>query len=290
MLNAISPKKINKRLKLFIYGPPKVGKTMCAIQFPKPYLIDTEGGAVHDQYVELLNQQEGAIFQCTQAKEVLKEIDALHTEKHSYKTLIIDSVSILYSNLINDLIPKTTDKFGEPYQSANRLFLPLIYSLIDLDMNVVVIAHSKTKYESSNSGGKSKMESCGETFDCYKKIPFLFDLIVEAQYRGGQRVGIVKGSRLLNFKEDETFEFNYKSFADRYDLNALEREMMPKKLASDELLDVLQHYIKVLDIPIKISSKWLAKANIDTFAEMEETDIIKCIEHLKSKLPPIEEK
>lgn len=285
MLNAISPKKINKRLKLFLYGPPKVGKTTCSIQFPQPYLIDTEGGAVHDQYVDLLTQQEGAIFQCTQAEEVLKEIQALRTENHPYKTLIIDSVTILYSNLINYLLPRTAGKFGEPYNSANQLFLPLIYSLIELDMNVVVTAHSKIKYESSNVGGKLKMEATGDTFDCYKKIPFLFDLIIEAQYRGGQRVGIVKGSRLANFKEDETFEFNYKSFAERYDLDRLERETIPEKLVSAELLDELTSLRNILNISETIVSKWLAKANVVTLAEMNETSIIKCIDHLKSKLP-----
>ena len=38
MLRGKKPETIEKRLKALFYGPAGVGKTTCAIQFPKPYL------------------------------------------------------------------------------------------------------------------------------------------------------------------------------------------------------------------------------------------------------------
>ncbi len=285
MLKGKAPQTIQKRLKVFIYGPPKVGKTTCSIQFPSPYLIDTEGGAVHDQYVALLEKSQGAVFQCSEIDDVITEIKTLRVEPHPYKTFILDSVTILYNNLINYLIPLTKDKFGEPYNSANRKFLPLLYTLMELDMNVIVTAHSKPNYVSVGGGGKLKMEVDGETFDCHKKIPFLFDLIIEVQNRGGARIGIVKGSRLTNFKEGENFSFNYQSFREKYDVEIMERDTIPEKLCSTEQVIQLESLIKLLKISEEVTANWLNRAKVTTFCEMREGDILKCIEHLKSQLP-----
>ncbi len=284
MLRAKPPTAIKKRLKVFIYGAPKVGKTTCCIQFPKPYLIDTEGGAVHPQYVDLLKGSGGVIYQCTQADEVLKEVQALRREKHEFKTLIIDSITILYTNLLNYRDSVASGKFGEPYASTNRQFLALIYALMELDMNVLVTAHSKVKYVSTGTGNQLKMETEGETFDCYKKIPFLFDLIIEAQNRGGSRVGIVKGSRLTNFKEGESFVFNYESFCEKYDVNTMERATVPVKLASAEQLGEFSVLCIKLELSQDIKTKWLTKAKVEKFEEMKEVDLLGCIKYMKSKL------
>src|SRR5438445_393207 len=61
-LRGKKPELIQKRLKVLFYGPAGVGKTIAAIQFPTPYLIDTEKGAENKQYVKLLDQSGGAYF------------------------------------------------------------------------------------------------------------------------------------------------------------------------------------------------------------------------------------
>jgi GTPase SAR1 family protein len=40
-LRAKKPEAVEKRLKALFYGSAGVGKTTAAIQFPRPYLIDT---------------------------------------------------------------------------------------------------------------------------------------------------------------------------------------------------------------------------------------------------------
>ena len=94
-LRGIKPEAIQKRLKALFYGVAGVGKTMAAIQFPRPYIIDTEGSTDKKQYVDAIKKQEGVVFITQDFDEMMEEVKTLLTEKHEYKTLIIDTLTIL---------------------------------------------------------------------------------------------------------------------------------------------------------------------------------------------------
>ena len=81
-LRGVKPETIQKRLKALFYGSAGVGKTTAAINFPKPYLIDTEKGATNDQYVNILKNNGGVVFQTSDFDELIKEVKSLLTEKH----------------------------------------------------------------------------------------------------------------------------------------------------------------------------------------------------------------
>ena len=102
-LRGIQPELVQKRLKCLMYGVAGVGKTMAAISFPKPYLIDTEKGFEHQQYLDKIKENGGCVFHTTNFEELLTEVKALATEKHEYKTLIIDPLTVIYSNLVNNV-------------------------------------------------------------------------------------------------------------------------------------------------------------------------------------------
>src|SRR6185312_17208467 len=107
-LRGVKPKAIQKRLKALFYGSAGVGKTTAAIQFPQPYLIDTEKGAENTQYIKILEKNGGSIFQTSDFDDLIKEVKALLTEKHEFKTLVIDPLTTLY----NDLLDKSALKNG----------------------------------------------------------------------------------------------------------------------------------------------------------------------------------
>ena len=48
-LKAKRPEAVTKRLKLFLFGSYKVGKTTAALHFPNTYVIDGERGTEHEQ-------------------------------------------------------------------------------------------------------------------------------------------------------------------------------------------------------------------------------------------------
>ncbi len=276
-LRAKKPEAIQKRLKALFYGAAGVGKTTAAIQFPKPYLIDTEKGAENDQYTKLLQKSGGVVFQTTDFSELMAEVKALLTEKHEYKTLIIDPLTTLYNDLLDKSALKNGTDFGRHYSDANKQIKHLINLLLRLDMNVIITSHAKNEYGQN-------MAVLGQTFDCYKKLDYLFDLVFEIQKRGKERVGMVKKSRIDSFPDGEHFPFSYDEIAKRYGREILERDAVAQELADETQVKEIIRLIDLIKVPEEIYQKWLDKASSEKWEEMPKDAIQKCIDHLKSKI------
>src|SRR3982750_4429024 len=118
MLRARKPEAVTKRLKLFMFGPAGVGKTTAAIQFPNSYIIDAERGA--ENYDKLITESGSAVFQTTDIYDVIQEVKALLTEKHDFRTLVIDPITPLYNDLIEKCEGKVGTDFGRHYGEANK--------------------------------------------------------------------------------------------------------------------------------------------------------------------------
>jgi AAA domain len=287
-LRGVKPKTIEKRLKALFYGAAGVGKTTCAIGFPKPYLIDTERGAENSKYVEILEKNGGSIFQTMDFDDLLIEIKSLLTEKHDYKTLIIDPLTNIYNDLLDKSaaqIKKTSrDKdadgteFGRHYSLANKKMKHLLTLLLRLDMNVIITSHAKNEYGEN-------MKVIKQTYDCYKKLDYLFDLVFEVVKRGPNREGVVRKSRIEGFEESmKPFPFCYEEIAKIYGKEILERNANQEILATLEQVEKVNHYIKLMSISEEIYQKWLDKAEAETFDEMKQQDIQKLINLLEEKI------
>lgn len=287
-LRAKQPEIIEKRLKVLFYGLAGAGKTTTAIQFPKPYLIDTEKGSVNDDYVKTLKEVGGVIFQTTEFDELITEVKSLLTEKHEYKTLIIDPLTMVYNDLLDkcarDIKSKSRDKdadgteFGRHYQEANKRMKQLINLLLRLDMNVIITSHAKNEYGDN-------MKVLGSTFDCYKKLDYIFDLVFEVVKKTPDiRVGVIKKTRVKSFPEGETFPFNYAEIAKRYGREILERDAKPVELATKEQVAEVKRLIDLLKITDDITQKWLDKEESETFEEMTTTAIQKYIKAMQAKI------
>lgn len=279
-LRAKKPEAIEKRLKALFYGSAGVGKTIAAIQFPKPYLIDTEKGAENDQYTKLIKKSGGVVFQTADFNELMTEVKALLTENHEYKTLIIDPLTTVYDDLLDKSAKRNGTEFGRHYAEANKQMKHLVNLLLRLDMNVIITSHSKTEYSIS---GK-EMTAIGQTFDCYKKLDYLFDLVFQIQKRGKDRVGIVKKSRIESFQDMDAFDFSYDEIAKRYGKEILERDAVAQDLADVAQVKEIVRLIELIKVPEEIYQKWLDKASSDRWEEMPRDAIQKCIDHLTSKI------
>jgi hypothetical protein len=276
-LRGKKPETVEKRLKVLFYGNAGVGKTTAAINFPKPYLIDTEKGAENDQYTRVLSAHGGVIFQTSDFSEMVTEIKSLLSEKHEYKTLIIDPLTTLYNDLLDKAAAKVGTEFGRHYGEANKHIRHLLNLLIRLDMNVIITSHSKNEYGEN-------MKVLGSTFDCYKKLDFLFDLVFEIQKRGKERVGIVKKTRIESFPDGDQFPFNYDSIADKYGRNILERDATPQELATEDQIIELKRLIELMNIQPEIYQKWLDKGEAESWDELSKEFMQKCLEALTKKL------
>lgn len=276
-LRGKKPEAIQKRLKALFYGAAGSGKTTAAIQFPKPYLIDCEKGAENDQYIKLLEKNEGAIFQTTQFDELLLEVKSLLTVTHEYKTLIIDPLTVIYNDLLDKAALKVGNDFGRHYNEANKQIKHLLSLLLRLDMNVIITSHSKSEYGTG-------MAVIGQTYDCYKKLDYLFDMVFEVQKRGDKRFAIVKKTRCDGFRDSENFEFNYEEIAKRYDKDLLEKDSSPLVLASSEQVTRLKYLLDQFRVEQTLIDKILEKGNAEIYEELKADDIQKWIASLESKI------
>lgn len=276
-LRGVKPEKIEKRMKALFYGQAGAGKTTAAISFPKPYLIDTEKGATNDQYVQLLKKSGGVVFQTSDFQELINEVRSLLVEKHDYKTLVIDPLTTLYNDLLDKAALKVGTEFGRHYGEANKSMKHLLNLLLRLDMNVIITSHAKNEYGQN-------LAVLGQTFDCYKKLDYLFDLVFEVQKRGKERVALVKKTRVEGFPEGDVFPFSYDEISKRYGKQILEKDAEAQALATTEQVVEINRLIELLKISEETIDKWLKKADSETFAEMPKDAIQKCINHLKKEI------
>ncbi len=182
--------------KFMISGESGVGKTFFALNFPRPYLIDSEKGANRKQYQDKLKEAKGAYFGPEEGsqdfKAVIEEVKQLTTTKHEYKTLIIDSFTYLYMLEASEAEAKGGSDFGRDKKMANIPTRQLISVLEKCDLNIILVCHSKTKWKRD---GKDIVDS-GSTFDGYDKLEYILDLWCEIQ-KGGKTFHRISSGRFL---------------------------------------------------------------------------------------------
>src|SRR5437763_6969486 len=174
MLRAKKPQAVNKRLKLFMFGPAGEGKTTAAIQFPNSYIIDGERGT--ENYDKLITESGSVVYQTTDINEVVQEVKSLLTAKHDFRTLVIDPITPVYNDLLDKCEVQVGADFGRHYGAANKTMKRLANLIMNLDMNVVITAHAKKEYQNGANGG---LAVAGQTFDGWKQLDYWFDLVVE---------------------------------------------------------------------------------------------------------------
>lgn len=149
ILSQVTTGKVVRPHLAIIYGPDGVGKTTFAAGAPKPLFLGAEDGT---------NSLDVARLPGLTSIEKFKEaMQALISEQHNYKTIIIDSLdwleTLVWAKVVKDEGKsniKSIEDFGYGKGYAYALdewkqMLPLVAGLRDKGLNVLVIAHSKIK-------------------------------------------------------------------------------------------------------------------------------------------------
>jgi hypothetical protein len=272
---------------MIIFGPSGVGKTWFGLSFPKPYYLDTEGGADLKHYQARLKEAGGAYMGPADGtldfNAVLQEIQTLATEKHGFKTLIIDSITKLYQMAISLEAEKLGDKdaFGASKKPAIAFMRRLVSWIDRLDMNVVLIAHESSEWGMVN-GQRSEI---GKMADVWEKLVYEIDLSLQCQRRGPRRVALVKKSRLTGFPEGECLDLEYADFATRYGKDFIEAEAKPITLSTPEQVSEIGRLLEAVKVDPDFMEKCLVKAGCAETSELNEEQAGKIIALLRKKLP-----
>lgn len=282
-LRGILPEEIKHRFKAFIYGKSGVGKTTFALQFPAPYYIDCEGGSTQSAYAKILKDSNGMYFSCNDFHDLYQEVLTLAKVKHGFKTLIIDPISYIHANLVEECMGKTITSTGNEdsrrgYALANRYMKKLIALLLKLDMNVILTAHSKDLLDTN-------MQYVGQTWDGYKKLDYAFDLMIEAgKTESDKRFGIIKKTRGDMFKGVREFDFSYEEVKQLSGCEALEHDAKPLDLVSEDTLHDLKFHLNMAGISQQYIDSVLESKKFTDLSELSEVQAKKWIESLVEKV------
>ena len=287
-LKAVDPKAAEpSKPKILIYGKPGVGKTWASLDFPSVYYIDTEGGADLTHYTDKLKKAGGMYFGPEQGslsfESVIEQIQALATEKHSFRTVVIDSISKLFNLEVAREAERLGDRnaFGADKKPATALMRKLVNWLSRLDMAVILIAHEKPQWGTDNQGQRAEV---GSTFDGWEKLEYELHLCLNIFKVGDQRKAKVRKSRLTGFPDGEVFPWGYAEFATRYGKDIIEKSAVQIVLATPEQLAEVHRLLETVKIPDNQKDKWFAAAGVGSFEEMDSDKLTGVITYLKGRV------
>jgi len=172
------PVKHKKFLKVAVFGKGGTGKTRFALSFPNPCVIDTEKGT--DPYKGIYTFKVKFANRWRQLESILHFCRTQTT----YETLIIDSATVFYADLIQEIVDYIKNKRGNETMTKGdwgiekRRWAAFLNNLVELQMHVVLCFREKDEYEeTTNRAGEETLKKTGNFFpEADKVTEYLFDL------------------------------------------------------------------------------------------------------------------
>ena len=193
--------KRQKPLRAIIYGEAGLGKSSLAAAFPDPIFIDLEKG---------LSEIDAQAFpEPENYQQVIEQLKYVVTEKHSFKTLVIDSIDWLEKIIFEEVTSNAGVKdisdigYGGGYSHALKIigqFISGLQAVSKINMHVVLLAHSHIKLFSNPLGPDYDVyniklrEKNGELF---KEWATLVGLLHQAQITKKQEGGFTETHKVL---------------------------------------------------------------------------------------------
>lgn len=138
--------------RVLIYGPPKIGKTTLASEFPNPVWIQIEDGQNSGSVLTGWGRNEISSF-----GDVISAMQSLYDEEHDFQTLVVDSMSEMQAMIFAETCARGDEKgnaknriedfgYGKGYVNALNVFDEFFDGLNALrsrGMAIVLIAHAR---------------------------------------------------------------------------------------------------------------------------------------------------
>lgn len=269
-LRAIKPQLENNRFRCLMYGDPGAGKSHFCCSLPKVYYIDTEELVKYKKYVNMLNDNGSVVVQLNELDEIIKEVSALLNENHDYSTVIIDSISNVYTQACDSEAERLAKQsrgmdsegteFGKNTTKPKRQIMRLGNLLSRLDMNVIVTCHAKVDY----SGGKES----GVKEDVYDKLKYILGSSMHVMCQGNKRRARMVKSRYDELPQNELFDLSYAYFSDKFGKEVFIKDAKPCELITDNQLKELKELFIKLRISDETINKVIAKAKATTLKDL----------------------
>ena len=284
---AVAPNTTDRQKpKMVAYGIQGAGKSWVALDFPSPIYIDTEKGVTEPAFQAKLEKSKGMYFGVKQGSQkfstIIELLKELATTKHQFKTVVIDSFTHIFDMEIAREVERlslagTKIEFGIEKKPAIKLAKRMLLWLDQIDMNVIIICHSKIKYELV--GGEQK--ATGTMFDGWDKIGYILNMIAVVTKQGKSRKAFIEKSRLTGIEDASFIDWSYETFAERLGRNFLEGEVKTIELATAEQVAEARELLKTARLTNSENDKWIME-NQASFEEVETSKFAGIINHLKT--------
>ena len=271
---------------MMLYGKPDTDKTKFACEWPASVYIDTENGCVESQYVKSLNASKSLYFGVSDGsqnlKEVIDQVKALITTPGDRQSLVVDSITKAVDTTDAEEQERMGDKkdpFASYKKAGVRQMRRLCMLLGQLDMNVLLIAHSKDRWE--GQGDDRKL--VGTTFDGWVKLGHEMNLQAESL-----RVGAVTFMRVWRSKyeclvRNQEIPMTYDAFAKAYGKDIMERKPEGLLIATPEQSAEIAKLTGILKMEQEELDGWLNKAGAEEIQDLSRENAEKFIKYLDKK-------
>lgn len=191
--------KVKKNLKVLVYGPSGSGKTHFALTFPRPAVVDLEGGT--DLFG---NRFDFDVLHTKEYDEVIAAVEEVAANPAKYETLVIDPVTVLWQVIMeagqmmaearakrNRRDPNEAVLTPRDWGMVKRRVNALYTRLVNMPCHVVVVGRIKDVNETRGN----EVVKVGEKPDAEKSTEYLFDVVIKLTVENGKRIGIVEKDR-----------------------------------------------------------------------------------------------
>ncbi len=167
--------------KIAAFGDGGTGKTKLILSFPNVYLADTEHGS--DPYREKYGFNVKHINRWGKLGELLEWLEKNPPENG---TFAIDSLTVFYQDLVNDMVEFVKNRRGHEILSQSewtvikRRWAAFLNRLIQLPMHVILSMRERDEYEeTTNRQGEDVRRKTGNhLMDADKQTKYIFDLVL----------------------------------------------------------------------------------------------------------------
>jgi hypothetical protein len=145
-------------IRVLVIGGPGAGKTRSSSFWPKPFYLDCEDGrqSIADRrvpYVEIRSSKD-----MLDGLEYLKSLERTPKKERKYQTVVVDTLDSFQRKVKDEWLQQTgasNFKGFEAWGYLDSKMQMLLTRLLNLDYNVIVLVHYKTKTNKDAEGNES---------------------------------------------------------------------------------------------------------------------------------------
>jgi len=268
-----------ERVIALVAGESGTGKSFWIGNLKNTLIFDTDIGGGLSYLTARIEKNGSERIEVSEYPEVM---DAINKRKRdgslkNYTTIAIDHLTTLQHNAVNRHNPNMSDDFGRSYDKATREWRRVRELARIGDFNLICTAHMKTKYVDK--------QAAGTTTDASKNIEADMSMVLYLQ-RTARYPSLAHVQKWRRDPEDRrgpipaNFPFTVEEFLKIHGF-PLDGQRQEVPMASEAQVKELVRLLEVVKLPDGTADKWLAKAKVDLWDEMTNTDISKCIAYLE---------